>query len=253
MRGRSARRLARASDHAKTTGVAVSTSKAFRSSHAKDRRRHEAVDETGLSPLDGVRKAVEQLHRRDRVTVRVVGMGQDREAAEGEVARRQLHTHVEDLSVVRLADITEAGHDPRQARDAVGSVVDDGKADFRHSTQHPKPLGVVRDVPGPGRFVLGDLEIGAPPKLFVLLASPVVCSRAAPLEKEATREDRDVIIGGEPEGDRVRGLAPPPLRRRCRREDRLSGTVLGPLTPSRQDPQGQLSRSQRGGKGKLDI
>jgi hypothetical protein len=71
---------------------------------AQRRGGFKAVDQSRLTALDVVGDAVQQLHGRHRVAIRVVGVGRDRRAGEREVVRNGLDTDVKELAVVRLAD-----------------------------------------------------------------------------------------------------------------------------------------------------
>ncbi len=89
----------------------------------------ESVHEPGIATVGRIVQAVQQLHGRHRVAVRVVGVRGDGQAGEGQVGRRALDPDVEQPAVIGLPDVAQArGH--RQDRARVGGHVAEQEQSF---------------------------------------------------------------------------------------------------------------------------
>ncbi len=100
----------------------------------------EAVDEAGVAALGRAGQAVQQLHGRDRVPVRVVGVRRDGKRGVGEIGRINRRPHVEEPAVVRLPD---EAHGPGylKHRSRLG-----GHATQQQEAVPDKPVEAVRSV-----------------------------------------------------------------------------------------------------------
>ena len=160
-------------------------------------------------------QAVQQLDRRDRVAVGVVGVRGDRQPREGQVGRGRLGAHVEQPAVVGLAHVAQApGHGQHGPRLA-GHVVQDDHAVGQHRRQALAAVLRVGQVARPPALRDPAAEVGRRPQALGVLGPVVIVPGGAPFCPSLPVR---VAVPGEP----ARGENCPVA---VRAEDHLHGAV----------------------------
>ncbi len=185
---------------------------------AEHRGGAEAVGEGRVAAAAGGGvQAVQQLDRRDRVAVRVVGVRGDRQPREGQIGRGRLGAHVEEPAVVGLPHVAQAPghrqHGPRLA----GHVVQDDHAVGQHGRQARAAVLRIGQVTGPPALRDPAAEVGRRPQALGVLG-PVVIRRAG--ARSPPGLPARVAVPGEPVGGENRPVA-------VRAEDHLYRGVRG--------------------------
>ena len=129
----------RAQPHAGRAGIfeagamaAESRSKPRGFSALQPLRHLEAVDHDRVAALDRVLQAGENLQRRHRVAIGIVGVRLQAEIGVGEVVRIDLGAHLEPAAVIRLAHIAEELGDLAEAAGLARHVGQHGEAVAAH-------------------------------------------------------------------------------------------------------------------------
>ncbi len=166
----------------------------------QQRRRVEAVHQAGVAALGVVAQAVQQLERRHRVAVRVVGVRRDRGAGERKVVRVLLDPDVEQQAVVGLADVPEGLRDLEHLPLGLGHTAQHREPEASNRAQHRDLLGGFRHVRGPRGFGESTREVGGPPEPLALLRPPVALFPVLPpvrLAEPLQRVPRAVAVRPE--------------------------------------------------------
>ena len=142
-------------------------------------------------------QAVQQLDRRDRVAVGVVGVRGDRQPREGQVGRGRLGAHVEQAAVVGLPHVAQApGHGQHGPRLA-GHLVQDDHAVGQHGRQARAAVLGVGPVARPPALRDPAAEVGRRPQALGVLGPVVVLTVWPPVAvpgEPARGEDRPVAV-----------------------------------------------------------